>query len=83
MGNTNAKSREEASLGETEGDEMRRIPQSATARRTGQTSITTAAIPVTRVGSPSGAGTTFTVTTGIDAAAWDLSAVIDGDVAMA
>ena len=39
---------------------MQRIPQSTTARRTGQTSITTAAggIPVTKIGNTSGAGTT-------------------------
>jgi len=63
---------------------MRRIPQSPNARREGQTSITTAAggTPVTKVGDTSGAGTTFSVTTGVDGAAWDLSAVLAGDIAI-
>ena len=40
------------------------------------------AVPLTKVGDTSGAGTTFTATTVVDAVAWDLSAIEIGDVAV-
>jgi len=51
-------------------------------RLSGQTVTTTTAVPLTKVGDTSGAGTTFTATTVVDAAAWDLSGIEVGDVAV-
>lgn len=51
-------------------------------RLSGQTSVTTTAVPLTKVGDTSGAGTTFTATTVVDGVAWDLSAIEIGDVAV-
>ncbi len=59
---------------------MSTIAQRETVRKSGQTTISTTAVPVTKVGDTSGAGTTFTVTTVVDAAAWDLSGVTEGEV---
>jgi len=62
---------------------MPRLPQNLGAvRKTGQTVVTTTATPLTKIGDTSGAGTTFTAVTVIDGAAWDLSAVSVGDVAV-
>lgn len=62
---------------------MPRIIQNIENKRlTGQVSATTTAVPLTKVGDTSGAGTTFTVTTVVDGAAWDLSAIEVGDVAV-
>lgn len=46
--------------------------------RQGRTAVTNTARPLTQVGSPSSAGTTFTKTSVTDSAAWDLSAVAVG-----
>ena len=51
-------------------------------RKTGQTVVSTTAIPLTKIGDTSGAGTTFTAAGVTDAAAWDLSAVAVNDVAV-
>lgn len=59
---------------------MKRVPQSATARRTGQTTVTTSAAPVTQIDLDSSSNTTFTTTTAVDQTSWDLSQVIAGDI---
>lgn len=51
-------------------------------RASGQTSVSTTAIPVTRVAAASSSNTTYTSTTAVDPSAWDLSGVIAGDVAV-
>jgi len=61
---------------------MQVVKQNPDTRRTGQTTVTTTAAPVLQIGAASGAGTTFTVRTGVDGAAWDLSNMIVGDVAV-
>lgn len=59
---------------------MATIAQRETVRKSGQATISTSAVPVTKVGDTSGAGTTFGVTSVVDAAAWDLSGVTAGEV---
>lgn len=60
---------------------MATIAQRETVRKSGQTTISTTAVPVTKVGNTSGAAT-FTVTSVVDAAPWDLSGVTEGEVAV-
>lgn len=49
---------------------------------TNQKSIGTTAVPITQVGTTSSANTTFTVTTGVDGTAWDLSTASAGMIAV-
>jgi hypothetical protein len=51
-------------------------------RKTGQTTISTVATPLTKVGDTSSGNTTYTATTVTDGTAWDLSKISEGDVAL-
>lgn len=61
---------------------MSTIAQRETVRKSGQTTISTTAVPVTKVGDTSGSGTTFATTSVVDGAAWDLSGITAGEVAV-